>query len=318
MISVGGMTRLTRSGLSIVEWRPITGIIPPLTQQDWQTQFELYKSSPEYQQINSHFELQDYKNIFLWEYAHRLLGRLIFLFVVLPGVILWRKKVVSGQLVLLLAGLIAAQGLLGWLMVTTGLHTKPHISPYMLVLHFFSALGVLVLAFYHLCKLTTPINVDLTGLQKKLIKIFGVLLGIQIFYGCLTAGLKAGYGYNTFPLMNGDFFPADGFFHHPFWLNFFENTATVQWLHRWLGILLLLTFVAMFVLFFKSSCWSKLKKSFFLLLSLISLQVVLGILNIIYIVPIPLAALHQLFASFLVLAYFDLVFKTQKRTQKRI
>lgn len=310
MVSIGGITRMTRSGLSIVEWRPISGIIPPITNSDWQTQFELYKSSPEFNQLNSHFTVEDYKNIFLWEYIHRLLGRLIFLFVILPGFVLWRKKIISGRLVLLFAALIALQGLIGWLMVKTGLNVRPHVSPYMLALHFFSALIVLVLAYYHLCKLRDPLkSISLTRLQTKLVHGFGVLLGLQIFYGCLTSGLKAGYGYNTYPLMNGRFFPDDGLFFSPLWINLFENTATVQWTHRWLGILVITVFFLIRNLFIKSPAWPQLRKSFLILLVIMFVQIILGILNIIYIVPLPLAALHQLGASILVLAYFDLLFR---------
>lgn len=308
MISVGGITRLTRSGLSIVEWRPISGIIPPLNEEAWQTQFNLYKSSAEYNQINSHFELKDYKNIFLWEYTHRLLGRVIFLFVLIPGLILWRKKMVSGRLVLLLAALIASQGLIGWLMVKTGLNTKPHVSPYMLAVHFFSALSVLVVIYYQYLKIKKPDPISLVPLQSYFLKLYGTLLCVQIFYGCLVAGFKAGYGYNTFPLMNGEFFPADGFFFYPLWLNFFENTASIQWFHRWLGILVLISLFGLLITLVKSSIWKKIKIPVFSLLGLTMIQVVLGILNIIYVVPVSLAALHQLCASFLVLAYFKILY----------
>jgi len=310
MISIGGITRLTRSGLSIVEWRPISGIIPPITDSDWQIQFDLYKSSPEYTQLNLHFNIQDYKNIFFWEYSHRLLGRIIFIFVVLPGFILWRKNLVSGKLVLLLAGLIAFQGLIGWLMVKTGLNTNPQISPFMLALHFFSALSVLIIAYYHFLSLKITEPIRLTRLQNNFITIFGILLSLQIFYGCLTSGFKAGYGYNTYPLMNGNFFPEGGLFFLPLWLNFFENTATIQWVHRWLGALVFIILIGLLVVFAKTSAWIKLKKKFLCLFGLTFIQVILGILNIIYVVPLSLAALHQLVASFLVLVYFNLVFST--------
>lgn len=318
MISIGGITRLTRSGLSIVEWKPISGIIPPLTEQDWQNQFDLYKLSPEYNQVNSHFGVSDYKNIFLWEYFHRLLGRLIFLFVVFPGLILWRKKLVNGRLVLTLAGLVALQGLIGWLMVKTGLNVKPHVSPYMLALHFFSALFVLIVAFYHLCKLQKPLDAQLTGTSSKIFKISGVLLSIQLFYGCITSGLKAGIGYNTYPLMNGQFVPADAFALEPLWINFFENPGTVQWTHRWVGMLILMFLIANLLILKSSGHWEKFKKSFLLLLSLVFFQIILGVLNIIYIVPITLAALHQLCAAIIVLVYFSIIFRMQNTKKNRV
>jgi cytochrome c oxidase assembly protein subunit 15 len=317
MISVGGITRLTRSGLSIVEWKPISGIIPPITQQDWQTQFDLYKQTPEYMRINSHFELSDYKSIFIWEYVHRVLGRFLFLFVVIPGFILWRKKVVSGKLVLLLAGLIAVQGLIGWLMVKTGLNVKPHVSPFMLSLHFFTALNVLIVAFYNYVKTMPTLTVNLSRNQIWSFGVFGAVLALQIFYGCLTSGLKAGVGYNTYPLMNGHFFPDSGLFFSPVILNFFENPATVQWTHRWLGIIVasLLFFNLAFLA--KSKAWSVIKKPFLFLASVLCFQVFLGILNIILVVPISLAALHQFVAVILVLGYFYILFRLPTQLESR-
>ncbi len=308
MISIGGITRLTRSGLSIVEWKPVSGIIPPITEADWQQQFELYKLTPEYSHVNSHFELSDYKSIFMWEYLHRVLGRIIFLFVVSPGVVLWRKKYVSGKLVLLLASLVAVQGLIGWLMVKTGLNVKPHVSPFMLALHFFAALSVLVVALYHYTKTLPVIKFSLMQYQRVSFYALGAGLGFQIFYGCLTSGLKAGIGYNTYPLMNGQFFPEGGLFFTPAIINFFENPATVQWTHRWLGISVLGLFLLMFGQFYNSQAWPKIKNSLLILFAIISFQVLLGILNIILVVPIPLAALHQFVAAVLVVCYFRLLF----------
>lgn len=308
MISIGGITRLTRSGLSIVEWKPVSGIIPPITESDWQQQFELYKQTPEYTHVNSNFELSDYKSIFIWEYLHRVLGRIIFLFAVVPGFILWRKKIVSGKLVLLLASLVALQGLIGWLMVKTGLNVKPHVSPFMLALHFFAALSVLVVALYNYTRTLTLFKTAVFPYQKISLYVFGAGLGIQIFYGCLTSGLKAGIGYNTYPLMNGQFFPEGGLFFSPAVLNFFENPATVQWTHRWLGITVLGLFFICLGQFIKTAAWEKVKKSFYFLLGIIFFQVLLGILNIVYIVPIQLAALHQLTAAVLVVCYFRLLF----------
>jgi cytochrome c oxidase assembly protein subunit 15 len=308
MISIGGITRLTRSGLSIVEWKPVSGFIPPITESDWQQQFDMYKQTPEYAHVNSHFELSDYKAIFMWEYLHRVLGRIIFLFVVIPGIILWRKNYVSGRLVLLLASLVAVQGLIGWLMVKTGLNVKPHVSPFMLALHFFAALSVLVVAIYNYVKTLPAINTTVDYCQKVSFYIFGGALALQIFYGCLVSGMKAGVGYNTYPLMNGQFFPEGGMFFSPAILNFFENPATVQWTHRWLGITVLGLFIVMLTRFLNTAAWAKVKSSMIFLLAVMIFQVVLGILNIIYVVPIHLAATHQLVAAILVVCYFRLLF----------
>ena len=283
-----------------------------MNEEQWQTQFDLYKLSPEFAQVNSHFEISDYKNIFLWEFAHRLLGRVIFLFVVLPGFFLWRKKLVSGRLVLSLAGLIALQGLIGWLMVKTGLNARPHVSPYMLALHFFSALIVLLVAFYHLCKLRKPFAV---GISTKPYSVLGILLGLQLFFGCITSGLKAGIGYNTYPLMNGQFMPEDAFALKPTLLNFLENPGTVQWIHRWLGMAVLLALLGCLFSMKKSASWGVLKGPMIHLAGVCAFQVLFGILNIVYIVPVPLAALHQLCAGFLVLSYFSIVFRMQNKVE---
>ncbi|MGZ3726922.1 MAG: COX15/CtaA family protein [Pseudobdellovibrio sp.] len=308
MVFVGGVTRLTRSGLSIVEWKPISGIVPPLTESAWQEQFDLYKQTPEFTHVNSQFELSDYKQIFMWEYVHRVLGRLIFLFIVIPGAILWRKRLVSGKLVLSLAGLVALQGLIGWLMVKSGLNVKPHVSPFMLALHFFTAVGVLLFAYYNYLKTYAPERIEVSLMQKAHLRLFGFLLVMQIFFGCITSGLKAGIGYNTYPLMNGDFFPTGGLFFSPLILNFVENPATVQWTHRWLGMSVLISFIVNVVIFSKFSFWKKIRPGFLILFAAVSLQVLLGILNIIFVVPVPLAATHQLVATLLIVLYFRLFY----------
>lgn len=309
MISVGGVTRLTRSGLSIVEWRPVTGILPPITEQDWQEQFQLYQNSPEYNQVNSHFELQDYKRIFFWEYFHRLLGRLIFLFVVIPGLILWKRKWISGPLVLLLSFLVAFQGLIGWLMVRSGLNLLPRVSPYMLALHFSLALIVLGTGYFHLTKSRSEIRVEDSKWKRILLKALGFIMIVQIFYGCLTSGLKAGHASNTYPLMGGQFFPPGGLLLQPLWINLFENPITVQWIHRWIGILFFTLTAATFWTFTKSPAVKK--GPFRHMMGVTGVQVILGILNIIWGVPIALAALHQLVAALIFLGFLNLVFRVR-------
>ncbi len=308
MISVGGITRLTRSGLSIVEWKPVSGIVPPITESDWQAQFELYKQSPEFLKINSHFELSDYKRIFFWEYVHRVLGRIIFLFVLLPGLYLWRKGEESARFVFGLAAFIAFQGLIGWLMVTTGLNTKPHVSPFMLALHFFMALGALHIAAYRYYKLIPSFEVSLSGKEEKWFKALGILLMLQVFWGCLVGGLKAGIGFNDYPFMNGNIFPEGGMALTPLFLNFLENPGTVQFIHRWLGILVFIALVATYLKIKKSSLAPVYLRSLHVLLGLTVIQIILGILTIIYVVPTSLAATHQLVAAILVLTYFRIWF----------
>lgn len=308
MISVGGVTRLTRSGLSIVEWNPVVGMIPPLSQQDWQTQFEMYQKTPEFIHVNSHFTLAEYKKIFIWEYAHRVLGRVLFLFTLLPGLWLWRKKIVEGRLVFLLSSLIALQGLIGWLMVKSGLNKLPHVSPYLLALHFFSALIVLMTAYYFLSKMRPSFEVHATKASRRLFLALGVVLVLQIFYGCLTSGLKAGFAFNTFPLMGSSFLPPLGLNLTPVWLNLFENPITVQWIHRWLGVS---TFFLVLLSGYVSvkQARSGGRGPFVHLMGITTTQALLGIVTLVTGVPIWLAALHQFVAALIVLGYCNIVFR---------
>lgn len=313
MIAVGGVTRLTRSGLSIVEWRPFTGIIPPLSEEAWQAQFQLYQKSPEYLQINSGFTLEDYKNIFLWEYLHRVLGRFIFFYALFPGLYFWRKKLLPGSRVTLFCGLVAAQGLVGWLMVKSGLNQAPEVSPYMLALHFFSALLVLVTVFYNWAARVQPEG-RIHSITPKLWRwlcVWGGAFAIQLFYGCMTSGFKAGFSFNTYPAMGGQFFPPGGLIRSPAWINFLQNPSTIQWTHRWIGMSLLVSSLMIGYEIYKQNSLRNqtLRTALSLLLGVASVQVVLGILNILWIVPIPLAVVHQSVATLLVLSYFNLVFR---------
>lgn len=308
MISVGGVTRLTRSGLSIVEWKPVAGIIPPLNEAGWQSQFELYQKTPEFLQRNAHFELSDYKQIFMWEYLHRVLGRLIFFYVLIPGLILWRRKETSGKLVSLLSLLVAGQGLVGWLMVKSGLNVEPHVSPYMLALHFFCALAVLATASYYLSKTRPVLAVEMSRLKWSLLNGLGFLLLIQVFYGCLTSGMKAGKLFNTYPLMGGEFLPPGGLNLSPVWINIFENPVTVQWIHRWVGALTLICLVGGAWTFTK---WrrSRAMGPWIYLIGMTMVQIILGILNLLWMVPVPLAVIHQFIAALIVLGFLNIRFR---------
>jgi cytochrome c oxidase assembly protein subunit 15 len=315
MISVGGLTRLTRSGLSMVEWRPVTGILPPLSDSAWEHEFDLYKKSPEFQQVNTNFGIEDYKQIFFLEYVHRVLGRLIFLFVVFPGLWLWRKRLVSGKLVAGLAGLVAAQGLVGWLMVRSGLQNEPHVSPWMLTLHFFSALTVLLTAFFNLVKLRAPLEFpkgkpELFKQTRTILILLAGVLVMQLIYGCLTAGMKAGFAFNTFPMMGGDFFPAGGLLQEPSWMNWLQNPATVQWTHRWMGISFFIGVLGFLGLMIRNKEELPAAKGpAFHLMGVTLVQVILGIMNILLTVPTLLAVTHQLIAVLVLMALANLYWR---------
>ena len=315
MISLGGVTRLTRSGLSMVEWKPLTGFIPPLSEADWNLEFAKYQKSPEFQQINSNFKLVDYQQIYILEYLHRVLGRLIFLFVLLPGLWLWRRKLVSWKLVAGLCSLVAAQGLVGWIMVKSGLSQEPHVSHYLLTLHFFSALTVLMTAYYQLVNereaLVLPEVSQRTQVQVFL-KLLGFVLLVQLIYGCFTAGLKAGFAFNTYPLMGGDFFPPGGLLQDPWWMNWLQNPATIQWMHRWTGMIFMLGVTGLLWRTLSQVSLQKLKGPVIHLSGVTACQVLVGILNIIYVVPTWLGALHQLMAVLLLMSVSQIWWRIQR------
>ncbi|MCO5113425.1 MAG: COX15/CtaA family protein [Bdellovibrionaceae bacterium] len=308
MVSVGGITRLSKSGLSITEWKPVTGILPPLSEEAWLREFDLYKNSPEFKHHNAHFDLQDYKGIFWWEYIHRVLGRVIFLFAVALSFSFWRKKEASGGYALLLPMLIVFQGLMGWLMVKTGLNHRPSVSHYMLTVHFFLAVFTMTVVYYPLSQMKKPLWDRLSRRGYFLVITLGVLLGLQIVYGCFTAGLKAGFYFGTFPFMGGQFFPPQGLLMEPAVHNFFENPITVQWIHRWLGVGvgLFLFFTGYHLIKHESPSFTR---PVLHLVSLVIIQIILGISTLLFHVPISLAVFHQAMAALIWLGYCNIVFR---------
>lgn len=316
MISIGGITRLTKSGLSITQWKPVTGMLPPLSEQDWQRQFELYQQSPEFHKVNSHFELEDYKNIFWWEYLHRLLGRIIFVVAAIMSIVFWRKKEASITYAISLPLLIAFQGLIGWLMVKTGLNHRPSVSHYMLWFHFSLAVGTMVMVYYHIAKMKSSIGKLHAEKSKILLLGLGAIIFLQITYGCFTSGLKAGLYFPTFPMMGGKLLPQSSFDLDPFILNFFENPVMVQWIHRWLGIstALYMVGISYYLLKFENKAFAR---PLLHLASVVLIQAILGILTLIKLVPTSLAVIHQVMAVLVVLGYFNLIFRIEKATPEK-
>jgi|TARA_Y100000310_G_C20681779_1_gene816418 cytochrome c oxidase assembly protein subunit 15 len=321
MVVVGGVTRLTHSGLSMVEWQPIMGVIPPLGQEEWQETFEVYKQYPEYQQINQRMNLQQFKSIFYWEYGHRLLGRLIGVIFFLPFVIFWWQKRFAASLkrkltiVFLLGGL---QGLMGWYMVMSGLVDVPRVSHYRLAAHLSLALILLGYIFWIVLDLST--NDELEGKYRRAVKPMRlcaiavlVLISVQIVYGAFTAGLRAGFGYNTFPLMNGQWMADAVGSMSPLWLNLFESTATVQFIHRYLGMLVVLFVLVLWVWGMRSDLGRPQKIGLHLLWGIAAIQFLLGVLTLILVVPIGLASLHQAVACLLVIATVYVVHSLWRR-----
>ena len=306
MVVLGGVTRLTGSGLSMVEWDPLFGVIPPLTEQDWQAVFDQYRASPEYQKVNMHMEVDDFKSIYWFEFAHRLLGRTIGTAFLIPFLFfLWRGWIARPLIpklaaMFLLGGL---QGALGWYMVASGLVDDPHVSQYRLTAHLLMAFLIYGWIFWvALDLLQTERTEPPPDRLRKGTVLFLSLLVITIGSGGLVAGLKAGYAYSTFPLMDGRLVPEAIFLFEPRWRNFFENIATVQFDHRLLASLVLIGGVALW----RSArrLPAALRMRAHLVLTMIAVQIALGISTLLLHVPVALAAAHQ--AGALVLFTFTL------------
>lgn len=301
MVVLGGTVRLTRSGLSIVEWKPISGVIPPIGEAAWQAEFAKYQQTPEFQKINSSMTLTGYKRIFYVEYFHRLLGRLAGLMVMLPllyflgkRVIPWRQSGVYVGIVIL----FAFQGFLGWYMVSSGLEDRPHVSHFRLTMHLLLALFLLALTlwtalthFYHFPQ-------QQPGFFKSWPFVLSVLmlavLMVQISYGGLVAGLKAGWVSNTWPLLHGRLIPAELLSQmQPWWLNLLEAPLTVHFIHRWFALAVLIMAAIVY--------GQTRQKANLLFLLLVGVQIGLGIGVVWFSVPLWLALAHQALAMVLVM-----------------
>ncbi len=299
MVSIGGITRLTGSGLSIVEWRPLMGFLPPLTDAEWLRVFNLYQASPQFQEVNAGMTLAGFKTIFWWEYVHRLWGRVIGVAFFLPFLWFLVRRQIGWSLAPRLAVLFilgGAQGVLGWYMVRSGLVDIPEVSQYRLAAHLVLALVLYAALFWTALQLrypepeTTP-DRRLAGMRALAITTF-VLVAITIVSGAFVAGTDAGLIYNTFPLMNGRLVP-DGYLPPPWYVSAFEHIATIQFHHRVLAIVSLGVAIATWW----RSRWIVLvpraRRVANGLLVIVGLQVALGISTLLLVVPVSLAAAHQ-------------------------
>lgn len=313
MIMVGGITRLTDSGLSIVEWKPILGAIPPLTDADWHEKFEMYKQYPEYQKLKSHMDMSEFKFIYFWEYFHRLLGRLIGVIYFLPFLFFLVKGNLTGKLKVKLAiGFVLGglQGLLGWYMVKSGLVDRPDVSHFRLAAHFGLALAIVGYLYWIFLGLTdrNPQQRVSDRLLVRTTTAFLALLSLQIVYGAFVAGLDAGIGYNTFPTMDGKWFPAQIIFLKPEWLNFLEHPPGVQFVHRIFGWLVALSAVGLVVLSKMRNLTSAQRNAFYLVGLMVGVQFLLGVATLVMKVPLTLASMHQMGACILFLTTLRALF----------
>ena len=311
MIIVGGITRLTQSGLSMVEWAPIMGALPPIGEAAWQQVFEKYKEFPEYQKVNLGMTLAEFKGIFWWEYGHRVLGRVIGLIYFLPLMFFVAKGMVPYGWRLRLLGLFilgGLQGLMGWYMVKSGLVDVPHVSQYRLVAHLGLALVIFICMFWYgldfLFSDQPRALIRDSSLYRALTTLSVVLVFCMMLSGGFVAGTKAGFIINTFPMMNGEWVPGSLVSMSPWWRNVFENTILIQFIHRWFAIIVLLAILAMFVCSLKQSF----KTYAIVVLVFAVAQVLLGITALVMRVPVAVGAAHQatavaLLASCLLVAH---------------
>jgi heme a synthase len=298
LIVVGGVTRLTHSGLSITEWQPIVGTLPPLTDADWADVFAKYRATPEYRQVNSDMSLEAFKSIFWWEYAHRLLGRTIGVTFLLPY--LWflvRRRIPRGYAGALFAIFVLGglQGALGWYMVQSGLVDDPRVSHLRLTAH----LGLAFLIFGAMFWIALSLSrAGMFGGGNGALRRFAALLAglvyLMVLAGGLVAGIRAGFAYNTFPSMNGYWVPPEILMVDPWYRNFTDNMATVQFDHRLIGwaLALLVPWFAWRV-HVTPRAGPQPRRAALLLLGLVAVQIALGISTLLLSVPLPLAAAHQ-------------------------
>jgi cytochrome c oxidase assembly protein subunit 15 len=298
MVLVGGATRLTESGLSIVEWKPVTGALPPLTEAQWTQAFDAYKLIPQYRALNAGMTLGAFKTIFWWEWSHRLLGRAIGAVYLLPFLwFLWRGGLSAAlkRRLWLIFALGALQGAVGWWMVASGLSERVEVSQYRLATHLVLALLIFAAVIWTVRRLADRPSI-LGSLRLKITSIALVMLTfVQLYLGALVAGLRAGLVYNTWPEIDGSLIPSSArlWFETPWWHNLFDNTLTVQFEHRMTAyaLLALAAFHAFDAL--RSRAGTAATSGALWLLAAIALQAMLGILTLLNQVPIALALMHQ-------------------------
>jgi cytochrome c oxidase assembly protein subunit 15 len=305
MVVIGGITRLTWSGLSITEWQPVTGIVPPLSAADWRAEFAKYQQTSQYKLLNAGMSLADFKTIFLWEYVHRLWGRLIGFVYALPFLYFLVRGRIPRRLIWPLAGIFAlggCQGALGWYMVESGLANRIAVSQYRLTAHLVLALVIYAATLWTALGLhRAPEGAAPRWLRRASEGILA-LVGLTIVAGGFVAGLNAGLVYNTFPLMDGRLAPSDYAQLVPFVRNWFENVAAVQFDHRLLAMTTGASIIVLWLATARAALPRSARSALHALLAVALLQLSLGILTLLLVVPIPLAAAHQAGAVLLLTA----------------
>lgn len=317
MVMVGGATRLTESGLSMVDWAPVSGFVPPLNDADWAIEFEKYQTSPEYQLLNRGMTLDEFKTIYHWEFWHRNLGRFLGIAFAVPLLFFLAKRYVPAALaprLLLLLVLGGGQGALGWYMVQSGLVNEPSVSHYRLAAHLSMALLLFSTVWWTTLDLLTPAPDVSASIGMKLLGgLFLILLVLQIVYGAFVAGLDAGYAYNTWPDMEGAFVPQTAFAGETWWNKLTSGTGTVQFLHRMLAYgaagLALIVSIAL-PRRVEDAAASNLAVA---LIFAVAGQVILGIITLLNEVPVSLGTLHQGWAVIVLAITLALLHRLKQR-----
>ncbi len=316
MIFVGGLTRLTDSGLSITKWDLFSGILPPVSPSDWDKYFTLYQQIPEYTLMNFSMTLEEFKVIFWWEYGHRLLGRLIGVLYLIPLIFFTFKKNIKGKNLFFLyfiLTLIVIQGVVGWYMVKSGLSERVDVSHYRLALHLVLAFIILILVFWnYLTYRKKEKNEEKAKLSFLIPFIFLILILVQICIGAFVSGMDAGQIYQTWPLMGENFFPNDSNLNDLFSKEAFDTPSLVQFIHRNLAYIIIIYFAYIFYKIYANSEFSYLKNIIKIISIAIFLQTLLGILTIYSGANIYLASMHQVGSIFLVLSSTVMLFKNLK------
>jgi cytochrome c oxidase assembly protein subunit 15 len=305
MVAIGGITRLTHSGLSMVDWKPIMGSIPPLSQNEWVISFDKYKSFPEFQIVNYDMSLEEYKDIFFWEYFHRLWGRIMGMVFIIPFLFFWRKNYLPTPWFKRFVWIVIGGGLvgaLGWFMVVSGLKNKPEVSHYRLAIHLVAAFSLLVYIYWQVLRIKYG-EIQNTTRAIKATKWIIAFIYLQIIYGAFVAGLKAGLIHNTWPLMGGSIIHENTFSLSPFWENLVQHKDGVQFIHRTIAII-----VAVLIDVFAVKNWKQISNNMTTSIKwsviIIITQFTLGIYTLVLRVPVSLGVLHQLGALFLLLSAF--------------
>ena len=320
LVVIGGITRLTQSGLSMVKWEPIMGFLPPMSSESWNEAFELYKQSPEFHYYNSNFDLSDFKQIFFWEYLHRLLARVLGLVFIFPCVYFWIKQYFTKKLkrqVLLIFTLGTLQAIIGWFMVKSGLVDQPHVSHYRLATHLITALGLMTYIFW----VAQSIYERADDLNEKkptgVIKIFIFFIFLQLAFGAFVAGLKGGLYYNTFPKMGSNWLPA-GFgmiFEKEGVKSLTENPVIVQFVHRSIAYVLIIVLGIIWVKSRKANYSIRQMLRLKLMTAAVLFQFILGVVTLLFAVPVTLGVAHQAGAILLLLSAFYFLLSLKSKGQ---